>query len=113
MNSRGRQAEALAATFLERQGLRILARNWRCRFGEIDLVAKHGAALVFVEVRARSSRSHGGAAESITAAKRRRLVAAANLYLTSTGLDTPCRFDALLIEAHGRVEWVRDAFGTT
>jgi len=110
LNERGRQAEALAATFLERHGLRILARNWRCRFGEIDLVAAQGAELVFVEVRARNSRSHGGAAESITAAKRRRLVAAANLYLARAGSDMPCRFDALLIEAHGRVEWVRDAF---
>ena len=110
MNTRGRQAEALATTFLERQGLKILARNWRCRFGEIDLVAKQGPGLVFVEVRTRRSRSHGGAAESISATKRRRLVAAASLYLTRATPDSPCRFDAILIEAHGEIEWVRDAF---
>jgi len=110
LNERGRQAESLAATYLERRGLAIVARNWRCRFGEIDLVAKDGATLVFVEVRARSSRSHGGAAESISAAKRRRLLAAASQYLMAAGLDTPCRFDALLIETADAVEWVRDAF---
>jgi putative endonuclease len=111
VNERGRQAEALAAAFLERHGVRIIARNWRCRFGEIDLVCKDRGVLVFVEVRARNSRSHGGAAESITVTKRGRLLAAANLYLGRAGLDTPCRFDALLIEQHGRIEWVRDAFG--
>ena len=112
MNERGRQAEAAAASFLERRGMRVVARNWRCRFGEIDLVARHGPVLVFVEVRARNSRSHGGAAESITLAKRGKLIAAANLYLTRVGLDTPCRFDAVLVEEDGRIEWLRDAFGT-
>ena len=109
MNDIGRDAEDLAVRFLQRHGLRIVARNWRCRFGEIDVVACDGPLLVFVEVRARTSRSHGGAAESITAAKRRKLVAAANLYLARSGSERPCRFDALLIEADARIEWVRDA----
>ncbi len=109
MNERGRQAEARAAAYLEAQGLRIVARNWRCRFGEIDLIARERGTLVFVEVRSRASRSHGGAAASITAAKRRRLLAAAALYLRETGLDTPCRFDALLLEAQQPIEWVRNA----
>ena len=65
MTARGRPAAPAAGAFLESRGLRILARNWRCRFGEIDLVAKEGAAVVFVEVRMRSSASFGGAAESI------------------------------------------------
>jgi putative endonuclease len=77
MNRRGVPAENLAAAFLEGQGLKILERNYRCRFGEIDLIASSGATLVFVEVRARRSSAFGGAAGSITAAKRRRLVAAA------------------------------------
>ena len=109
MNDRGRQAEALAAAFLEARGLRVIARNWRCRLGEIDLIARERGTLVFVEVRSRASRSHGGAAESITAQKRRRLLAAAHLYLRESGLDTPCRFDALLLEADGHLEWLRDA----
>jgi putative endonuclease len=113
VNDQGQQAEARAAVYLEGKGLRIIARNWRCRFGEIDLVAKDGKLLVFVEVRSRSSRSHGGAAESISIAKRRKLTAAASLYLTRAGADTPCRFDALLIEAEGNIEWIRDAFSAT
>lgn len=110
MNERGRDAEALAATCLEQRGLRILERNWRCRFGEIDLIAQDGESLVFIEVRARSSREFGGAAESIDAGKRSRLIAAANQYLTRIGLDTPCRFDAVLIGTSSRPQWVRNAF---
>ena len=109
MNQTGRTAEALAASFLQRNGLRIVARNWRCRFGEIDLVAAEGPTLVFVEVRARASRSHGGAAESITPAKRKKLLAAANLYLAEVGNERACRFDAVLFEAGGEIRWVRDA----
>ena len=110
MIERGEQAEKRAAEFLRDRGLMILERNWRCRFGEIDLVARDGDTLVFVEVRARGSRSHGGAAESISTAKRRRLTATANQYLARARRQVPCRFDALLIEAEGRIEWIRNAF---
>ena len=112
MNRRGGPAEELAAAFLERQGLRILERNYRCRFGEIDLVARSGALLVFVEVRARSSDAFGGAAGSITAAKRRRLVAAARHYLAARRVDRACRFDVVLVRGvEPQVEWLQDAFG--
>ncbi|HEY7741758.1 MAG TPA: YraN family protein [Burkholderiales bacterium] len=112
MIRRGGPAEDLAAAFLERQGLRILERNYRCRFGEIDLVARSGGLLVFVEVRARSSEAFGGAAGSITAAKRRRLVAAARHYLARRGADVPCRFDVVLVRGtEQRMEWLTDAFG--
>jgi putative endonuclease len=110
VNQRGRDAERLAAHFLERHGLTIVARNWRCRFGEIDLVAKDRESVVFVEVRMRASRAFGGAAASIDAAKRRKLIAAANLYIGARRVDAPCRFDALLLDPAGQVEWVRDAF---
>ncbi|MCC6535124.1 MAG: YraN family protein [Burkholderiales bacterium] len=113
MNDRGRHAEALAARYLERRGLRIVARNWRCRRGEIDLIARDGPVLVFVEVRQRASRSHGGAAESITLAKRGKLVAAANHYLARAGMESPCRFDAILVDGQEHLEWVRDAFGAS
>ena len=66
----GARAEALAADYLMRQGLTIVGRNFRTRFGEIDLIARDGRTLVFVEVRMRSSRDYGGGLESITAAKR-------------------------------------------
>jgi putative endonuclease len=95
----GASAEALAGRFLESQGLTIVARNFRIRRGEIDLIARDGATLVFVEVRFRRSQSHGGAAESITAAKRARLVAAAQAFLLRQHGDPPCRFDAILLDS--------------
>ena len=112
MNLPGVRAEELCADLLRRAGLRILARNWRCRLGEIDLVAEEAGTLVFAEVRLRSSGFYGGAAESITAAKRSRLLAAARLYLAGRA-PAPCRFDVLLLDAlsPARVQWIRNAFG--
>jgi putative endonuclease len=106
----GIDAEALAGRFLEAQGLTILERNYRVRRGEIDLIARDGATLVFVEVRLRSSARFGGAAESITAAKRARLVAAAQVYLLGQRGDPPCRFDAILLDRldPARIDWRRD-----
>jgi putative endonuclease len=106
----GAAAEALAARYLEQQGLTIVTRNFRTRRGEIDLVARDGATLVFVEVRLRRGASHGGAAESITAAKRTRLLAAARYYLMRVPGPPPCRFDAVLLDAldAARVDWRRD-----
>ncbi|HLE67858.1 MAG TPA: YraN family protein [Burkholderiales bacterium] len=111
MNQAGARAEELCAELLRRAGLRILARNWRCRHGEIDLVAEENGALVFAEVRFRRDPRFGGAAESITAAKRARLVAAARLYLSGRS-ETECRFDVLLLDAleGGRIRWIRNAF---
>ncbi len=112
MKSRGDEAEALAAAFLERQGVTIIARNYRCRLGEIDLVARDGATTVFVEVRSRASSVFGGAAASITATKRARLLKAARHYLSGLRAAPQCRFDALLIEGDPpRIEWLRNAFG--
>jgi putative endonuclease len=111
MNWSGARAEDLCAQLLEGAGLRVLARNWRCRHGEIDLIAEEGGTLVFAEVRMRSSAGFGGAAESITAAKRGRLLAAARLYL-SLRREAPARFDVFLVDgATARVQWIRDAFG--
>jgi putative endonuclease len=108
--SRGESAEARAAAFLEGRGLRIVARNYRCKFGEIDIIAQSGATIVFVEVRARSSDTFGGAAESITAAKRKRLLATARHYLAQLGLDPACRFDVVLLSGDvPRIDWITDA----
>jgi putative endonuclease len=109
---RGIEGEAMAAAFLERKGLQILARNYRCRLGEIDLVAREGGTTVFVEVRRRGSSAFGGAAASITSAKRQRLIKAARHYISRQRALPECRFDALLIEGEPpRIEWLRDAFG--
>lgn len=112
MNATGMRAEELCAELLRKAGLRILARNWRCRLGEIDLVAEEGATLVFAEVRLRRDAAFGDAGESITAAKRARLLAAARLYLAGRGA-AECRFDVLLLDqlAPARIRWIRNAFG--
>ena len=111
MNPQGQRAEELCAELLRRAGLVLVERNWRCRHGEIDLIAEERGTVVFAEVRMRSSRGFGGAAESVTAAKRSRLLAAARLYLVRRP-QAPCRFDVFLVDGlASRVEWIRDAFG--
>lgn len=115
MNRDGARAEELCAELMRRAGLRVLARNWRCRHGEIDLVAEEGTTLVFAEVRYRRDQRFGGAAESVTAAKQQRLIAAARFYLLRRpeGRGEPaCRFDVLLLDAleGARIQWIRNAF---
>ena len=111
MNRAGARAEELCADFLRQAGLRVLARNWRCRHGEIDLVAEEGGTLVFAEVRYRRDERFGGAAGSVTVAKQARLIAAARLYLMRHP-DADCRFDVLLLDSleAGRIKWIRNAF---
>jgi putative endonuclease len=106
----GARAEALAARYLESQGLVVIARNVRSRFGEIDLVARERDTLVFVEVRLRSSERFGGASASITAKKRARLAAAAEEYLATLKRTPACRIDAILLDRldPARIEWLRD-----
>jgi len=106
----GARAEALAAEFLAARGVTIVERNFRRRCGELDLVARDGDTLVFVEVRLRTRRDFGGAAASITAAKRSRMAAAAGLYLARLRHTPPCRFDAVLLDAldSDRIEWLKD-----
>ncbi|MFN3398322.1 MAG: YraN family protein [Sulfurimicrobium sp.] len=105
----GQEAENLAATFLQRQGLKLVARNYRCRMGEIDLVMNDRGTLVFVEVRLRKNPRFGGAGASITAHKQSKLIRAAQHYLQQQSLQPPCRFDAVLLDG-GNMEWVKDAF---
>ncbi|MFM0335013.1 YraN family protein [Paraburkholderia fungorum] len=110
----GAAFEARALEFLQRQRLRVVARNVLCRGGEIDLVMRErDGALVFVEVRARAQRHYGGAAASIGWHKKRRIVRAARHYLATRGQrsrDEPaCRFDVIAFEG-GRLVWLRDAF---
>ncbi len=111
----GAAAEQRACTHLEAAGLRIVARNWRCKAGELDIVAReHGAGaetLVFVEVRQRASAAFGGARASISPAKQARLIRAAQLYCqVMRCTEMNCRFDAVLLEG-GELEWIRNAFG--
>jgi putative endonuclease len=109
----GTAAEVRAAVLLERAGFTVLARNYRCRAGELDIVARRARLLVIAEVRLRSSAAFGGAAASITAAKRARIVRATRYLLRCepalAALDV--RFDALLLSsAEGPIEWIEAAF---
>ena len=109
----GQIAENLAARFLEKRGLTVTARNYRCRGGEIDLVCRDGKALVFVEVRLRRNACFGGAGASITTTKQRRIVLAAQHFLSAHRKhDCDCRFDCLLLDGTSErdIEWVKDAF---
>jgi len=112
----GDAAEAQALAHLLRQGLLLVQRNYRVaagprlRGGEVDLILRDtDGTLVFVEVRARRSAAHGGAAASIGATKQRRLVFAATHYLRRFASPPPCRFDVVAIDA-GELRWLRAAF---
>lgn len=107
---RGRDAEERARVYLEEHGLCLLARNYRCRFGEIDLIMQDGDALVFVEVRLRTSLKFGGGLTSVDGAKRNRLIATAQHYLQARRRPMPARFDVIAIDSDARVEWVKNAF---
>ncbi len=110
---KGSAAEQIAAAYLQQQGLALVARNYRCRFGEIDLIMTEDDTLVFVEVRMRASDAFGGAAASITATKQAKLLITARHYLSGLRREPVCRFDAVLITGthHYTIEWIRNAFG--
>jgi len=104
MATDGRQAlgisgENLACAELQRRGYAILERRYRTRLGEIDIIARDGATLVFVEVKARLTDDFGGAAAAVTAWKQRRIARMAMDYLSRrTAVDGPCRFDVVAID---------------
>ena len=112
---RGRQAERRAERFLVGRGLVVVARNYHCRFGELDLVMDDQGTLVVVEVRMRSRRSLCTPAESVDASKRARIVGATRHFLAAKPAygDQPVRFDLVAFGEDGgenRPEWTRDAF---
>jgi len=110
----GRRGEALARTFLQRRGYEVIATNYRSRWGEVDIVARDGPTLVFVEVKARRSTAFGSALEALTVGKARRLVATAHEYLAEHALDAPWRVDLVAIDpsphpGRARVTLLRNA----
>jgi putative endonuclease len=111
VNNLGTDAEQVAATYLQQQGLTLITRNYHCRFGEIDLIMHDGKTLVFVEVRMRSSASFGGAGMSITSSKQQKLTRTAEHYLQQHG-SAACRFDVVLMTKPSteNIEWMRNAF---
>ena len=113
----GDWGEALVAGYLRRQGYAIVAAKYRCRFGEIDLIARDGETLCFVEVKERGGTEHGLPREFVTAAKQRRLRTTAQFYLASHDPDAVCRFDVAEVYADQgrtpegtRIEYIENAF---
>ena len=111
----GSDGEDLACRFLEAQGYRILARNFTCRAGEVDIVAWQAETTVFVEVKQRSNVRHGAGFEAVTLAKRQRIVRAAQLFASKHGLaERAVRFDVISIEpdphGHDRIRHDCGAF---
>ena len=113
----GKQGEDLACRELRRRGYSILARGYRTRYGEIDIVARDGDVLVFVEVKTRSTSRCGSPLDALTAIKQRRVTAMAQSYLMRAGWgDRPCRFDVVGIrygERRPSVELIRGAFAAS
>ena len=109
----GREGEDTAARMLRRDGYKILARNYRCRHGEIDIVAFEDGEYVFVEVKTRTSDAKGSGAEAVTPTKQRKLARVAEQYMAERGIDgCPCRFDVVAVTAGGGEadEVIRGAF---
>ncbi len=114
---RGQQAEDLACQHLCARGLRLVERNYRCRFGEIDLIMRDAGTVVFVEVRCRQNRRYVSALESIDDRKQQKLIRTAAHYLQKHGLTDryPARFDVITMSTTGAawerdLEWLADAF---
>ena len=111
--ARGQLAEDAALAHLQKQGLKLVERNYRTPGrggGEIDLILRErDGSLVFVEVRSRSTSEFGGAGGSIGAIKQQRIVLAARHYLMRFAAPPPCRFDVVLVEGQA-LEWLKAAF---
>ncbi len=113
----GDWGEALVANYLRDRGYTLLAAGYRCRMGEIDLIAQKKGVICFVEVKTRSSVSHGLPREFVTPQKQRRLIAAAERYLVTHELDSPARFDVAEVytdQTHtaggSRIRYLENAF---
>lgn len=107
-------AEQHARDYLIKNGLRLITSNYRCRWGEIDLIMNDGKTLVFVEVRARVSAQYGGAVGSITLQKQKKIVKTATHYMMVKKLYNSCsgRFDVVSIQGlSAEIEWIKNAFG--
>lgn len=99
----GGAGERLAAGWLEARGYQVLARNWRCPYGELDVIAEEQGELVFVEVKTRRGDTHGAPEEAITASKRAHLIAAAQTYLMEQRRETqPYRIDVIAVQLDGQ-----------
>jgi len=108
----GQRGERQAEDWLRSRGLVLVARNHRCRQGEIDLIMRDGQTLVFIEVRLRRHAGFGGAIASVNRRKQQRLIAAARHWLHLHPWNGPCRFDVIGLDDRHAPVWIRNAFDT-
>lgn len=113
----GDWGEALVASYLREHGYQLLASGYRCRFGEIDLIAEKDGVLCFIEVKLRSNLKYGMPREFVTASKQQKLCTTAQLYLSTHHLDIPARFDVAEVYTDAghsaqntRIEYIENAF---
>lgn len=109
---RGEQSEQRASKYLLTQGLTEVARNFRCRYGELDLIMREQQYLVIVEVRYRQTDAFGSALESITARKQSRIITTTQHYLAKHPYAGPIRFDVVAISGDNHIQWIKNAFQT-
>ena len=113
----GNAGEEFAARFLKYRGFTVLARNWRWRQWELDIICEHGDELVFVEVKTRAGKDVQAGISAVTPAKQKKLVKAATRFLSAKDLwDRPCRFDLVIVNDDGngfRAEHIENAFDLT
>ncbi|MDP3010216.1 MAG: YraN family protein [Methylococcales bacterium] len=107
---RGENAEQQAHDFLLKQGLKSVARNFRCKQGELDLIMLHDNTVVIIEVRFRKTDKYGSAAESVTHSKQARIIAATHIYLATKKINKPIRFDVVALSGNGKIDWIQNAF---
>lgn len=106
----GKKAEDIACSFLVKNGLILITRNYHCRHGEIDLIMQDSDTLVFVEVRYRKNNTFGSAAESVNQTKQRKLIFSANHYLSKHPNDGDLRFDVVALSPNQTPQWINNAF---
>ncbi len=106
----GDSAEHDALEFLQQAGLKLISKNYRCKFGEIDLILKDGETLIFVEVRYRNTNKFGGAAASVNHHKQQKIMRTAEHYLQKNYRQPPaCRLDVVAIDNNQKIDWIKNA----
>lgn len=107
---RGEKSEQHACHYLLKQGLQLIDKNFRCQYGELDLIMQDQQTLVIVEVRFRKSNAFGGAVESITHKKQSRIIATTQFYLSQHKINSPIRFDVITMSNDTDINWIKNAF---
>jgi putative endonuclease len=106
----GEKSEQLACTYLLKQGLKLIEKNFSSKYGEIDLIMQDAETLVIVEVRFRKSNKYGGALESISRKKQSRIIVTTQYYLSRNKVDSLIRFDVITMSNDSDINWIQNAF---